>query len=305
MGHNYTLPTIKLLFATARTCAYPGCQNPLIFEDKGRGVRSVAVEIAHIRSPKSTGPRHDPDYPRDKLNSDENLVLLCGTHHHPVDSDDSKYTTEELLEWRKNQITANGVIVDDEDVAGLAAALESSLDELVQATRLHLEVRLVGGRLGRPAPRQVVRIDLDIFEEFGRRGDAQGLFLPGRWIGVEAENRGSVGAEVEAAGLDFDLGPDRDPWQYTFPANTLTPWQFPCRVDGHSSRRWFDDEGSIRNFADQLFKEHGSGPRRFRAWARIGNGDRPNSEWIARADLPIWEPGIGEEDLPIRFGEPA
>jgi hypothetical protein len=141
MGHSFAQPTIKLLFATARTCAYPGCTVPLVFEDPGRGVRSVSVQIAHIRSAKPTGPRHDPDYPEDKLNSDENLLLLCYTHHHPVDGDESKYTTEELMEWKKNQVTdQGGFIVQDDDIMVIAARLESSLDELVKATRLQTEV---------------------------------------------------------------------------------------------------------------------------------------------------------------------
>lgn len=66
-----------------------------------------------------------------------------------------------------------------------------------------------------------------------------------------------------------------------------------------------DDEHSIRNFADWLFREHGSAPKRFRAWARLGNAERHNGEWISRADLPIWEPGVGEEHLRARFGESA
>lgn len=53
MPTPYTLPVIKLLIATARTCAYSGCQVPLVFEDKERGIRSVAVQIAHIRSAKT------------------------------------------------------------------------------------------------------------------------------------------------------------------------------------------------------------------------------------------------------------
>lgn len=40
MAHNYTLPTIKLLFATARTCAYPDCEVPLAFEDADSSIRS-------------------------------------------------------------------------------------------------------------------------------------------------------------------------------------------------------------------------------------------------------------------------
>jgi hypothetical protein len=77
VGHSYTLPTIKLLFATARTCAYPGCATPLVHIDEGRGVREIAVQIAHIRSAKPDGPRYDPAFPADRLNREENLLLLC------------------------------------------------------------------------------------------------------------------------------------------------------------------------------------------------------------------------------------
>lgn len=108
MPSPYTQPVIKLLFATARTCAYPGCQVPLVFEDKERGIRSVAVQIAHIRSAKPSGPRHDPGYPREKLNAEENLLLLCQKHHHPVDSNESEGTIEELLGWKKAQVTDSG-----------------------------------------------------------------------------------------------------------------------------------------------------------------------------------------------------
>lgn len=83
VGHSYPLPTIKLLFATARTCACPPCATPLVFIDEDHGVREVAVQIAHIRSPKRDGPRHDPTFPADRLNREENLLLLCGVHHHP------------------------------------------------------------------------------------------------------------------------------------------------------------------------------------------------------------------------------
>jgi hypothetical protein len=50
VGHSYALPVIKLLFATARTCAYPDCTIPLVFIDEERDVREFAVQIAHIRS---------------------------------------------------------------------------------------------------------------------------------------------------------------------------------------------------------------------------------------------------------------
>jgi hypothetical protein len=302
VGHNYTLPTIKLLFATARTCAYSGCQVPLVFEDAARGIRSVAVQIAHIRSAKITGPRHDPEYPADKLNSEENLLLLCGKHHHSVDGNESKYTIEELLEWKKAQVNdSGGFIVRDEDIVGLAVALQASIDELVQATRLQMQVRLVGGRVGRGAA-AVARMNLDGLDEVG--STMGHLFRPGRLIGVEVENQGIVGAEVQAAGIDIDHGPGRrGPWQYTYVANGITQWEFPCRIEGHATRDWFETEDRLRRFLDGLYATRGLAPQRFRAWAELGNGDRLSGEWIARADLPIWEPAVAEAQLRARFGE--
>jgi hypothetical protein len=99
----------------------------------------------------SDGPRYDPAFPPDQLNSDGNLLLLCGVHHHPVDRNGSNYTTGELLQWKKAQ-TADGAgfTVQDDDINDLAARLESSLDELVQATRLQMQARLVANRLGWP-----------------------------------------------------------------------------------------------------------------------------------------------------------
>lgn len=269
MGHNYTLPTVKLLFATARTCAYPDCRVPPVFEDADRGIRSVAVQIAHIRSAKASGPRYDLRYPAEKVNSEENLLLLCGKHHHPVDGNESTYSIEELLEWKKVQVTdAGGFIVGDEDVSGLAAVLQASIDELVQATRLQMQVRLVGGRVGRGAP-EVARMNLDGLDEVG--STMGHLFRPGRLIGVEVENQGIVGAEVQAAGIDIDLGPGQPgPWQYAYAANGITQWELPCRVEGHATRVWFDTEQRIRGFLDQLYATRGLAPAGFRPWGRPG-----------------------------------
>jgi hypothetical protein len=299
----YTRPVIKLLFATARTCAYPGCQVPLVFEDHERGIRSVAVQIAHIRSARRSGPRHDPGYPEDRLNAEENLLLLCNPHHHPVDSNESEYTIDQLLEWKKAQVTASGgFLVGDEEVAGLAAALQVSLDEIVQSTRLQVQVRLVGGRIGWTPG--VARMNLD---GLGETEQTMGhLFRPGRLIGVEAENRGMVGADVQAAGIEIDHGPEQPgPWQYAFPDNRITQWGLPCRIDGHATRVWFETEDRIRGFTDALFVARGLSPQRFRSFAELGDGDRVHGDWIARADLPIWEPGTGEAQLRARFGEPA
>jgi len=105
VSRNYTVVTIKTLFGQASQCAYPGCAEPLIFTD--RGVTTVVAQIAHIRSESSNGPRHDPDFTGD-LNGPDNLLLLCGTHHLPVDRHESIYPTADLLIWKHAQVQAAG-----------------------------------------------------------------------------------------------------------------------------------------------------------------------------------------------------
>ena len=80
---------------------------------------------------------------------------------------------------------------------------------------------------------------------------------------------------------------------------------FPCRVEGHATRVWFEPEDRIREFVDALFAARGLSPQRFRGWALLGDGDRVCGEWITRADLPIWAPGVGEAQLTARFDEPG
>jgi hypothetical protein len=102
---NYTQATIKTLFGEARTCAFPGCNEPLIFRDRGKA--TAIAEIAHIRSETRGGPRHDPNYTGD-VNGPENLLLLCGKHHRPVDRHESVYSIEELDTWKAAQRAAAG-----------------------------------------------------------------------------------------------------------------------------------------------------------------------------------------------------
>ncbi|MEU5001619.1 hypothetical protein [Streptomyces sp. NPDC021622] len=101
MPRTYRDQTIKLLFGTATHCAYPECTTKLIFKD--RELYTTTAQIAHIRSEKSNGPRYDSAYDKSKINEFENLLLLCGEHHPPVDQHASVYTTAELLGWKEQQ----------------------------------------------------------------------------------------------------------------------------------------------------------------------------------------------------------
>lgn len=61
----------------------------------------ILGQECHIRSPKIKGPRYDQKYPTEKLNSPENLILLCRNHHKEIDDFPKKYTTEYLDKTKK------------------------------------------------------------------------------------------------------------------------------------------------------------------------------------------------------------
>lgn len=136
VSRNYSLPTIKTLFGQASRCAYPDCLEPLIFEDKG--VSTVVAQIAHIRSEKTNGARHDPTY-TGGIDGDANLLLLCGKHHPPVDRHESIYPIAELLEWKRQQVSTAGAgtpisTVEAQRFTGLSLEARQAMAELARLT---------------------------------------------------------------------------------------------------------------------------------------------------------------------------
>jgi hypothetical protein len=65
------------------------------------GLNAIVGDEAHIRSPKPDGPRHDPTYPTELLDTYTNLMLLCKPHHKLVDDNCAVFPAE-LLDKVKN-----------------------------------------------------------------------------------------------------------------------------------------------------------------------------------------------------------
>ncbi|MCF6746561.1 hypothetical protein E9529_20235 [Blastococcus sp. KM273128] len=144
MARSYTQATIKELFGEASACAYPDCGEPLIFRD--RGTATAVAEIAHIRSETPGGPRYDPSY-GGNINGPDNLLLLCGKHHRPVDRHEQAYSIEELEAWKQAQRASagSGTPVSDADIRsyrGLTAEERQSLMDIARrAQRLTASCR--------------------------------------------------------------------------------------------------------------------------------------------------------------------
>lgn len=78
------------------------CKIKLIVEGAPKGSPTVVGQECHIRSEKPGGPRHDPRFPLELVDSYSNLLLLCPTHHRIVDDQPDKYPVDVLIRTRIN-----------------------------------------------------------------------------------------------------------------------------------------------------------------------------------------------------------
>ena len=92
----------KVLWARAHNqCAYPACLQELIETPEIGNGSTVLGEEAHIRAQSPGGARYDPEYA--EVDSYENLLLLCPTHHTLIDKDGgSRFTVAWLLEIKSD-----------------------------------------------------------------------------------------------------------------------------------------------------------------------------------------------------------
>ncbi|MDQ1439369.1 MAG: hypothetical protein QOK43_2998 [Acidimicrobiaceae bacterium] len=75
------------------------CNSELTHLD---GLDSIVGDEAHIRSRKPSGPRHEPDYPVEMVDTYANLILLCKAHHKLVDDNWVVFPSEALEEIKRN-----------------------------------------------------------------------------------------------------------------------------------------------------------------------------------------------------------
>ena len=274
-GVTFRLPTIKALFAEARHCAYPGCAEPLVFEDARRAVRTIAVQVAHIRSAKAEGPRHDPDYPADQLNEEANLLLLCGKHHAAVDQNESVFETEELLQWKAEQVAqAGGTVVSDADITIHVRSLQSSLDAVLEVFRASVTVSVTGGEV---AAGGLLTMPLGALG----RVAVSGLPTGERFLGVEVVNASAVGIDVAGAGIEVDADLDGGQFGRWLFTGGLLNRGFPFRLEGRATQSWHVPLTTAQKSLGSLMPS----VRRVRAFADLGDGSRAIGDWVGIDDI--------------------
>jgi hypothetical protein len=93
--------TIRSVYAThGGICAFPDCPFPASTDDG-----MPLVQIAHIRPLAVSGPRGGELISYEKVEAEDNLILLCPYHHMLIDTDPSAYPTERVTEIRDKHIS--------------------------------------------------------------------------------------------------------------------------------------------------------------------------------------------------------
>lgn len=101
-----TVSTVKYLYATAFSCAYPNCAEPLYREDKLAEAWILNSRVCHIHARSENGPRWDASQTPEENRHYANLVLMCIPHSSAIDDarSASSYSPDLLRQWKAAQV---------------------------------------------------------------------------------------------------------------------------------------------------------------------------------------------------------
>ena len=103
LRRNYSQRTLKILFGlSGNQCAHPKCTNNVIEPATEESDAAVIAQICHIYAISDDGPRGKAGLTNEELNSPDNLILLCPTHHTMVDNQYETYPAEMLKQWKRD-----------------------------------------------------------------------------------------------------------------------------------------------------------------------------------------------------------
>ncbi|MBF0155545.1 MAG: HNH endonuclease, partial [Magnetococcales bacterium] len=79
-------PVKLMLYSRAKgLCAFPDCRKDVVIDATTESPAKQIGKIAHIIAHSDVGPRADPEFPQERRDEYENLILLCANCHDIVD----------------------------------------------------------------------------------------------------------------------------------------------------------------------------------------------------------------------------
>lgn len=92
----------KILWTrSGNCCAFPGCGQHLVERGSEADGDVVIGQEAHIVARRPGGPRGRSQHLGANIDSYNNIILLCPTHHSVVDQQPSRYSAAKLSEMKK------------------------------------------------------------------------------------------------------------------------------------------------------------------------------------------------------------
>jgi hypothetical protein len=80
-------------------CSHPDCKERLVL-DAPEDQPVTVGEAAHIVARAGSGPRGDRTWTPARLNSYDNLILLCASHHTLIDRQPQTYSVDHIRTWK-------------------------------------------------------------------------------------------------------------------------------------------------------------------------------------------------------------
>lgn len=185
------------------------CRRELIVAATPADDESVVGDEAHIASAAGQGPRHDPEYPSDRLDEPANLILLCRVHHKMVDDQHETYTADMLRRLKANHekwVSSSLCEVSPRSHIRVRRVRENIPSHLVRLTSGREIMTVVDGAYGfsfdHEEPQSQTEVDLlsEFLQEAQDWGDLSGELEAGDR--VRAGHRlSTLLQELEAAGF--------------------------------------------------------------------------------------------------------
>ncbi|HRK98784.1 MAG TPA: HNH endonuclease signature motif containing protein [Alphaproteobacteria bacterium] len=93
---------VKILYSRAAgRCSFSTCRKDIVLSKTTKDKTKQIGKIAHIIAHGETGPRADKSYPKDKLDTYENWILLCSNCHDKIDAQHKTFTVAFLRKQKQ------------------------------------------------------------------------------------------------------------------------------------------------------------------------------------------------------------
>lgn len=146
-------------------CSFPTCRTPTVgATSDGQGVIDIGT-AAHICAAAPGGPRYDEKQTPEDRSSAKNGIWMCRDHGKAIDSTDSEFTVEQLLEWKKQaEDESRRRVLRNEAACGLLVTTEAQLAERIRAAA-EADLKVFRKTAKWPSTSVALTLEVDGFDE--------------------------------------------------------------------------------------------------------------------------------------------